>query len=185
MTPSSVRQFVSLKDSLVGGRYWREQHLWNFNLVFWWNSCNLTFSFYRQIYQECIPHQLVSVELKAGVFSALLSWVARVTNVCNLKLIDLWHFGPPGCRPAQSDLFHYTRARSTKTNWKILKLKGSDEISRAESRWADTYNSCLASCSIYEIQILLRSYWMSEVKCLFLAFTTILTVRKEEIWQDE
>ena len=49
--------------------------------------------------------------------------IARVTNVCNLKLIDLWHFGPPGCRPAQSDLFHYTRGQKQTgkyRNWRVL-----------------------------------------------------------------
>ena len=46
---------------------------------------------------------------------------------------------------------------STKTNWKILKLKGSDETSGADSRWAGTYISELATCSFFEIQIRVHS----------------------------
>lgn len=108
--------------------------------------------------------------------------IARVTNVCNLKLIDLWHFGPPGCRPAQSDLFHYTQAQKQTgkyRNWRVLMR------SRGQSHGEQAPITLVLPAVVHISKVFEVIWKKANGKCLFLTFTTILTVTKEEIWRDE
>ena len=53
---------------------------------------------YNKIWCPILLYRQYSIEwLRVSPTAELL-----VTNVCNLKLIDLWHFGPPGRQPSSA-----------------------------------------------------------------------------------